>query len=149
MAQKIAGNLKDKKKSEDFAISETMINYFVRILDLLALLDALKNMKANLNNDFSFYKRSFSLLRNNMHDDQSQENNTLYLFLANPHSITTNLKNELLLIDGYVYTSPHVTNKESIVNIVNIVQILWHLLHLTFGVVYCVVSDEKGWKIPM
>ena len=31
--------------------------YFIRVLDLFALLDALKNMKASLNNDFSFYKR--------------------------------------------------------------------------------------------
>jgi cytoplasmic FMR1 interacting protein len=100
LIKKLAANLKDKKKSEDFAISETMITYFIRMLDLLALLDALKNMKANLNNDFSFYKRSFSLLRSNMPDDQSQENNTLYLFLANQNSITTNLKTELHQIDG-------------------------------------------------
>jgi cytoplasmic FMR1 interacting protein len=49
--------MKDKKKVEEFIISETMITYFVRMLDLFALLDALKNMKASLNNDFSFYKR--------------------------------------------------------------------------------------------
>lgn len=35
-------------------------------------------------------------------DDQTQENHTLYLFLANQKSITTNLRTELQAIDGYV-----------------------------------------------
>lgn len=55
--RRLAATMKDKKKVEDFVVSETMIMYFIRLLDLFALLDALKNMKASLNNDFSFYKR--------------------------------------------------------------------------------------------
>ena len=31
--------------------------------DLFVVLDALKNMKACLNNDFAFYKRAFGFLR--------------------------------------------------------------------------------------
>ena len=38
-------------------ISESLVWYLVRLLDLYKLLDDLKNMKACLNNDFSFYKR--------------------------------------------------------------------------------------------
>ena len=33
------------------------------LVDMLAILDALKNMKASFNNDFSFYKRAFGFLR--------------------------------------------------------------------------------------
>jgi len=48
---------KDLKDKDKIIWSETMIWYMIRLLDLLSLLDALKNMKACLNNDFSFYKR--------------------------------------------------------------------------------------------
>lgn len=55
--KRLASASNAKKKNEDFIVSETMIMYLIRMLDLFALLDALKNMKACLNNDFSFYKR--------------------------------------------------------------------------------------------
>ncbi len=38
-------------------VSEGCLGYLARLLDLFALLDAVKNMKACLNNDFAFYKR--------------------------------------------------------------------------------------------
>ncbi len=44
-------------------VSESLLTYMAKLLDLFALLDALKNMKACLNNDFSFYKRYAALLR--------------------------------------------------------------------------------------
>ncbi|EGC37325.1 Rac-binding component of scar regulatory complex [Dictyostelium purpureum] len=85
------------KKKETIVASESFINYLIRILDLLAILDALKNMKACLNNDFSFFKRATGFLRKQMSgtEDQTQENHTLYLFLANQNSITSSLKLEL------------------------------------------------------
>ncbi len=119
--RKLSATIKDKKKVEEFIISETMILYFIRMLDLFALLDALKNMKASLNNDFSLYKRYFfhivgklvSLIEVNRvlgfirkNEDQTQDNNILYLFLANQNSITTNLKTELQQIDSYVISFP-------------------------------------------
>ena len=74
----------------------------VKLLDMFAKLDALKDMKACLNNDFSFFKRAFGFLRKNMgNDDQTQENHTLYLFLANNNSITTTLKSELQNMPGF------------------------------------------------
>ena len=54
----------------------------IQVLDLFALLDDLKNMKACLNNDFSFYKRATQFLRqrNKMQaDDATQENHALYV----------------------------------------------------------------------
>lgn len=48
---------KKKKGEEDYSPSEAYIWCLIQLLDRFALLDALKNMKACLNNDFSFYKR--------------------------------------------------------------------------------------------
>jgi cytoplasmic FMR1 interacting protein len=95
--KRLSTTIKDKKKVEEFIISESMIMHFIRMLDLFALLDALKNMKASLNNDFSFYKRCLGFLKKSA--DETQENNVLYVFLANQNSITTNLKMELMQID--------------------------------------------------
>ncbi|GAM27817.1 hypothetical protein SAMD00019534_109930 [Acytostelium subglobosum LB1] len=85
------------KKKETVVVSEALVSYLIRLLDLFALLDALKNMKACLNNDFSFFKRSSGFLRKQMTgaEDQTQENQTLYFFLAHQNSITTALKQEL------------------------------------------------------
>jgi cytoplasmic FMR1 interacting protein len=97
--KRLSTTIKDKKRVEEFIISETMIMYFIRMLDLFALLDALKNMKASLNNDFSHYKRNLGFIKKSA--DETQENNTLYMFLANPNSITTSLKTELMQIDAF------------------------------------------------
>jgi cytoplasmic FMR1 interacting protein len=47
----------DKKRKEEQLPSESYLNCMIQLLDRFALLDALKNMKACLNNDFSFYRR--------------------------------------------------------------------------------------------
>ena len=95
------------------------------MLDFFTIMDALKSMKACLNNDFSFFKRyqlppprkwsswtthrpSFTVpfrtlgfLRKTVtNDDQSTENHALYLFLAHQNSITNNLKTELQQMSG-------------------------------------------------
>jgi len=81
--------------------SESFVHCLVRLLDLMAILDALKNMKACLNNDFSFYKRAFSSLFKNQSTEQSQDNHTLYLFLAHQNSITTSLKTDVQAITNF------------------------------------------------
>jgi len=82
--------------------SEEYVMHMIKMLDMFTRLDALKDMKACLNNDFSFFKRAFGFLRKNMgNDDQTQENHTLYLFLANNNSITTSLKSELQNLTGF------------------------------------------------
>jgi cytoplasmic FMR1 interacting protein len=55
--KRIASNLSDKKKKDELFPSESYVFCLIQLLDRFALLDALKNMKACLNNDFSFYKR--------------------------------------------------------------------------------------------
>lgn len=95
MVRKIVAEKRD-------CVSESFLLYLAKLLDLFALLDALKNMKACLNNDFSFYKRAFGFLRKNMaSEDQTAENHQLSLFLANQNAITTAFKTELHQIGGY------------------------------------------------
>eukprot|EP01119_Soliformovum_irregulare_P019520 TRINITY_DN6199_c0_g1_i4.p1 TRINITY_DN6199_c0_g1~~TRINITY_DN6199_c0_g1_i4.p1 ORF type:complete len:1378 (-),score=485.69 TRINITY_DN6199_c0_g1_i4:58-4191(-) len=99
--KKIAALLGDKKKGDQ--PSEAYMNCLIDLMDTFALLDAIKNIKACLPNDFAFYKRAFGFLRRTMtsNDDQTQENHTLYLFLAHQNIITTNLKTELQTIPGF------------------------------------------------
>lgn len=55
--KKLAAQFDKKKNKEEFVPSESYVWCLIQLLDKFALLDALKNMKACLNNDFSFYKR--------------------------------------------------------------------------------------------
>jgi cytoplasmic FMR1 interacting protein len=94
---------KKDKKSPVQPPSESYQWLLIRVLDSLSVMDALKSMKACLNNDFAFYKRAFGFLRKGMQggEDQTQENHVLYLFLAAQNAITANLKTELQKIPGY------------------------------------------------
>lgn len=90
-----------ESKGKSVVASESILVSLIKMLDLFALLDALKNMKACLNNDFSFYKRAMGYLRKNLGaDDQNQENHTLYLFLAHQNAVTASLKDELKELEG-------------------------------------------------
>ena len=77
------------------------------VIDLLVKLDALKDMKACLQNDFSRYKRSFSSIRGEMPnaDQISEEIQNLQMFLCNPEKphdyIIWRLKTELFKIGGF------------------------------------------------
>jgi len=94
--------------------SEGFMWGLVRILDLLALLDVLKNMKASFSNDFSAYKRAlgFSKKRSANDAEQQTQNHQLYLFLANQSSITSQLKADLEQpeMDGYQDVLVHIAN---------------------------------------
>lgn len=78
----------------------TLLGKMVEVLDMLSLLDTLKNMKACLNNDFSFYKRAFGFLKRNLAPDEEAFNQMLHLFLANQSSISNALKTDLHKING-------------------------------------------------
>lgn len=73
----------------------------IQVLDLFALLDDLKNMKACLNNDFSFYKRATQFLRQRNKtsaDDNTQENHSLYDFSRRNSSL------RIIIIDKCIYS---------------------------------------------
>lgn len=87
--------------------SHMLMDQFLDCVSTLVLLDALKNNKASLTNDFSSYKRSFSRLRAEIanHEAISQEIHELQMFLGNPAQprdlIMFNLKQALQSVEGF------------------------------------------------
>jgi cytoplasmic FMR1 interacting protein len=66
--------------------SEPLLDLLIDAIDMLVLLDALKDMRAALQNDFSRYKRAFTPIRGELADSDrlSDEIHTLQMFLSNP-----------------------------------------------------------------
>ena len=89
--------------------SDTMLDYLIRVLDTILKLDALKNMKAAINNDMATVKRAaqfmdkegLSVEQLNFLDTKSDENAMLYPFLSNNNSIISGLKDSLIKSAGY------------------------------------------------
>ncbi|CAH1268701.1 CYFIP1, partial [Branchiostoma lanceolatum] len=68
---------------------------------MFAVLDALKNMKSSVKNDYAQYRRAAGFLKK-MADPQSiQESQNLSMVLANHDKITNTLKEKLETIPGY------------------------------------------------
>ncbi|XP_065187273.1 cytoplasmic FMR1-interacting protein 2-like [Sycon ciliatum] len=94
--------LAHENKRRDF-ISETHLLTLSKFINMFAILDALKNMKACLNNDLAFYKRADGFLKRGAAVDAAamQEFPALSLFLATNNKITLNLKESLEGIPSY------------------------------------------------
>ncbi|CAH3019681.1 unnamed protein product [Porites evermanni] len=93
--------LSHPERRKDF-ISERYLLTLGKFINMFAVLDALKNMKACLNNDYAFYKRADTFLRRGTGDvSMIEESQNLSLFLANQNKITFLLKEGLETIQGY------------------------------------------------
>jgi cytoplasmic FMR1 interacting protein len=81
--------------------SEPLLDLLIEAIDMLVLLDALKDMRAALQNDFSRYKRAFTPIRGELpeSDALSDEIHTLQMFLSNPQQahnlILSHLKTDI------------------------------------------------------
>ena len=96
--EQVKNQVTEEKKAE--VTPEGVLWHMIKIIDLLALLDALLNMKACLVTDFSFYKRAIGFLKPN----DSQQDKLLAeqgLFLAKQNRITEHFKNEIKEIKGF------------------------------------------------
>lgn len=83
------------ERRKDF-VSETHLLAMGKIINMFAVLGSLKNMKACLNNDFAFYKRAETFLKQTTGDEKAMiESQNLTMFLATHDIITTKLKNTL------------------------------------------------------
>lgn len=82
-------NGKDKRRPSD-----TMVWNLCRVVDMLALLDVLKNMKASMTNDFTFFKRQKTKSQRAGGLD-IKESDHLGVFLAGQDSIMLGLQKEL------------------------------------------------------
>ena len=73
---------------------EALVAQLLQTLDMLAVIDALKDTKACLNNDFSAYKRAFQHVLNDLPDIEKKttENTLLQPCLANKEWILSSLR---------------------------------------------------------
>ncbi|XP_006821526.2 cytoplasmic FMR1-interacting protein 2-like [Saccoglossus kowalevskii] len=87
-------------KRNDF-VSEAYLLTLGKFLNMFAVLDALKNMKSSIKNDYAQYRRAAQFLRKMADPSSIQESQTLSMFLANHDKITNTLKEYLEKIPGY------------------------------------------------
>uniref|UniRef100_A0A0K0ENA6 Cytoplasmic FMR1-interacting protein n=1 Tax=Strongyloides stercoralis TaxID=6248 RepID=A0A0K0ENA6_STRER len=87
-------------KIKDF-VSEAYLLVLGRFLNMFAVLDELKNMKASIKNDFSTFRRAAQFLQVMSNSQSIQQMQELSMFLATQNKIKEDLKKELQMINGY------------------------------------------------
>lgn len=96
-------------------ISQTTKLTLGRMLDMFAVLNALKNMKASLSNDFAFFKRAQGFLSSQgaegMNPALLGETQNVGVFLASQNSITLQLQSELQKIENYELVLAEIVNE--------------------------------------
>ncbi|VDN03135.1 unnamed protein product [Thelazia callipaeda] len=103
------------EKRRDF-VSEAYLLTLGKTLNMFAVLDELKNMKASIKNDFSTFRRSAQFLQVMSDTKTLHEMQNLSMFLATQNKIKDALKTELQLIDNY---------EEVLADVINICVILF------------------------
>ncbi|KAF1758237.1 hypothetical protein GCK72_014695 [Caenorhabditis remanei] len=89
-----------QEKRKDF-VSEAYLLTLGRFINMFAVLDELKNMKASIKNDFSTFKRASQFLQTMSDTDSIQRMQNLSMFLATQNKIKDDLKLKLKVIEGY------------------------------------------------
>ncbi|CAO4374658.1 unnamed protein product [Caenorhabditis nigoni] len=88
------------EKRKDF-VSEAYLLTLGRFINMFAVLDELKNMKASIKNDFSTFRRASQFLQT-MSDTQAiHDMQNLSMFLATQNKIKDDLKLQMKTIEGY------------------------------------------------
>uniref|UniRef100_A0A1I7YB62 Cytoplasmic FMR1-interacting protein n=1 Tax=Steinernema glaseri TaxID=37863 RepID=A0A1I7YB62_9BILA len=93
------------EKRKDF-VSEAYLLTLGKFMNMFAVLDELKNMKASIKNDFSTFRRAAQSLQSQQDvklpaSETIRDMHDLSMFLATHNKIRENLKAELQSIDGY------------------------------------------------
>lgn len=88
------------ERRNDF-VSESYLLTLGRLMNMFAVLDALKDSKASVRNDNSAYNRDANFLRSAIDMAAVQESQKMTMFLATNQSITNTLKATLVKIEGY------------------------------------------------
>ncbi|XP_033631530.1 cytoplasmic FMR1-interacting protein 1-like isoform X1 [Asterias rubens] len=88
------------ERKKDF-VSESYLLTLGRLINMFAVLDALKNIKASIRNDYAAYRRAAQFLRVMADPNALRESQEVVMFLANNDKITQTLKENLTKIDGY------------------------------------------------
>ncbi|XP_074599073.1 cytoplasmic FMR1-interacting protein Sra-1 [Brevipalpus obovatus] len=89
-----------RKKHETF-VSEAYLLTLGKFLNMLAVLDELKNIKASVKNDYAAYRRASQSLKQMADSHSLQESQKLSMFLAMRNIIRDGLKKNLEKISGF------------------------------------------------
>ncbi|KAI1287333.1 Cytoplasmic FMR1-interacting protein [Halotydeus destructor] len=89
------------KKKADIFVSETYLLTLGKFINMLAVLDELKNMKSSVKNDYATYRRAAQFLKVLSDSASLQESQNLSMFLATQNKIRDTLKKVLEKIPGY------------------------------------------------
>ncbi|XP_070541598.1 cytoplasmic FMR1-interacting protein 2-like [Ptychodera flava] len=92
--------LTHQAKKNDF-VSESYLLTLGKLLNMFAVLDALKNMKASIRNDNAQYKRAKQSIKKMSDTTSLDESHSLTMFLAQHDEITNSLKKTLETLPGY------------------------------------------------
>lgn len=95
--------LANPNRLKDF-ISQTTKLTLGRLVNMFMVLDALKNMKACLSNDFAFWKRADQFLntgKKTVNPEEIVQSQQLGVFLATQNSVTNALASSLRKIENY------------------------------------------------
>ena len=87
-------------RKNDF-VSEAYLLTLGRFMNMFAVLDALKNIKASVKNDYSTYRRAGQFLKRFQEQKQVTESQNLSMFLASHDKITEELKKRLVTMQNY------------------------------------------------
>ncbi|KAJ3091316.1 Cytoplasmic FMR1-interacting protein 2, partial [Quaeritorhiza haematococci] len=88
-------------RDREMFLSMDFLASFAEVLDMFVVLDAMKNIKGSMNNDFSMYKRAFSNLPKDIVEDETTINHKLYFFLGQHDQFSIELKKSLANVPGY------------------------------------------------
>jgi cytoplasmic FMR1 interacting protein len=99
--------------------SDTLLDYLIRVLDMVLKLDALKNMKAAINNDFATLKRAVPQMdrtgidqeKLNFLDSKSEEAMLFQTFLSKNNSIIIGIRDEMVKISGFDSVMAYLINR--------------------------------------
>lgn len=89
------------KKKADVFVSEDYLMTLGKFLNMMAVLDELKNMKSSVKNDYATYRRAAQFLKVLSDSASLQESQNLSMFLATQNKIRDTLKKNLEQISGY------------------------------------------------
>ncbi|KAJ3182845.1 Cytoplasmic FMR1-interacting protein 2 [Gaertneriomyces sp. JEL0708] len=81
---------------KDFFASTDLLTTCAAVLDMFVIMDAMKNIKGSMNNDFSMFRRAVQSSGKEMNEDETIMQHKLYSFLANQDQYSSELKNALL-----------------------------------------------------
>ncbi|CAJ0931257.1 unnamed protein product, partial [Mesorhabditis belari] len=102
------------EKRKDF-VSEAYLLTLGKFLNMFAVLDELRNMKASIKNDVSTFKRAAQFLQVLTDTQAIHDMHNLSLFLASHNKIKESLRNDISKIEGY---------EELLTDVINICQFM-------------------------